>query len=56
MGTGTGLGLSIVDRIVRGFAGHIELTSQPGRGARFAVYIPQYRPEPGGVEGAGRDA
>ena len=56
VGTGTGLGLSIVDRIVRGFAGHIELTSQPGRGARFAVYIPQYRPEPGGVEGAGRAA
>ena len=42
VGMGTGLGLSIVDRIVRGFSGHIELTSQPGRGARFAVNIPQY--------------
>jgi C4-dicarboxylate-specific signal transduction histidine kinase len=56
VGTGTGLGLSIVDRIVRGFAGHIELTSQPGRGARFAVYIPQHRPEQGGAEGVGRGA
>ena len=47
MGTGTGLGLSIVDRIVRGFSGHIELTSRPGRGARFAVYIPQYQTDDG---------
>ena len=47
VGTGTGLGLSIVDRIVRGFSGHIELTSRPGRGARFAVYIPQYQTDDG---------
>ncbi len=41
VGTGMGLGLSIVDRIVRGFSGYIELESEPGKGARFSVYIPQ---------------
>ncbi|ADW18987.1 PAS/PAC sensor signal transduction histidine kinase [Desulfobulbus propionicus DSM 2032] len=46
VGTGTGLGLSIVDRIVRGFSGHIEVESVPGKGACFSVYIPQYRPAP----------
>jgi C4-dicarboxylate-specific signal transduction histidine kinase len=43
VGTGMGLGLSIVDRIVRGFSGHIEVESTPGKGACFSVYIPQYR-------------
>jgi C4-dicarboxylate-specific signal transduction histidine kinase len=42
VGTGMGLGLSIVDRIVRGFSGHIEVESTPGKGACFSVYIPQY--------------
>ena len=42
VGTGTGLGLSIVDRIVRGFAGYIEVESQVGQGACFSVHIPQY--------------
>jgi PAS domain S-box-containing protein len=45
VGTGMGLGLSIVDRIVRGFSGYIEVESQPGKGACFCVYIPQYRQE-----------
>lgn len=43
VGTGMGLGLSIVDRIVRGFSGYIEVESVPGKGASFAVYIPQFR-------------
>ena len=41
VGTGMGLGLSIVERIVRGFSGHIEVASVPGQGACFSVYIPQ---------------
>ncbi len=48
VGTETGLGLSIVDRIVRGFAGYIEVESQVGQGACFTVHIPHYRPGPGG--------
>jgi len=42
VGTGMGLGLSIVDRIIRGFAGYIEVESVPGKGTCFSVYIPQF--------------
>lgn len=42
VGTGMGLGLSIVDRLVRGFAGYIEVESTPGQGSCFSVYIPHY--------------
>ena len=40
---GTGLGLSIVDRIVRRYAGRIEIASTPGKGTRFTVYLPVTR-------------
>ncbi len=53
VGTGTGLGLSIVDRIVRGFAGYIEVESQVGQGACFTVHIPHYRPAPDGNTAGG---
>jgi len=43
VGTGMGLGLSIVERIVRGFGGHIKLNSTVGEGSTFAVFIPEYR-------------
>ncbi|NLX18903.1 MAG: GHKL domain-containing protein [Desulfobulbus sp.] len=43
VGTGTGLGLSIVDRIVRSYSGHIDVESTEGKGACFAVYLPQYQ-------------
>jgi signal transduction histidine kinase len=42
VGIGMGLGLSIVDRIVRGFSGHIEVESSVGKGACFSVFIPQH--------------
>ena len=41
VGIGMGLGLSIVDRIVRGFQGHIKVHSTPGQGTTFTVYLPE---------------
>lgn len=40
-GLGTGLGLSVVYAIVQGSGGHIQVDSKPGRGTRFAVYLPE---------------
>ncbi|MER2562774.1 MAG: ATP-binding protein [Myxococcaceae bacterium] len=40
-GQGTGLGLSICKRIVTEHAGSIRVESEPGRGARFVVTLPE---------------
>jgi PAS domain S-box-containing protein len=37
---GTGLGLTIVHRIIDEHDGHVELTSAPGGGTTFKVYLP----------------
>ncbi|EXJ15558.1 sensor histidine kinase [Imhoffiella purpurea] len=56
-GQGTGLGLSISRDIVHAHGGRIELSSEPGDGARFSVFLPlpteppdedPHRPSPDG--------
>ena len=45
-GHGTGLGLSLARRIVEDHGGHIEVSSQPGVGSRFTVWVPLRKPVP----------
>jgi len=39
-GKGTGLGLSVIHGIIKNHGGDISVSSQPGKGATFTVYLP----------------
>ena len=45
--TGVGLGLSVVSKIVDDHRGSIRVTSEPGKGACFQVFLPQGKTPPG---------
>ncbi len=55
-GEGTGLGLAVVHRIVKSHGGAITLSSTPGEGATFQVYLPRSEQEIATDNGQGAES
>ena len=45
VGNGTGLGLSVSYGLIQEHGGRIEVSSQPGKGTEFQIYLPVNRQE-----------
>lgn len=50
---GTGLGLSLANSIVQSHGGRIEVSSTPGKGSQFKIWLPLHRPRQNRPRGAG---
>ncbi len=48
LGQGTGLGLSVVHGIIQGHRGHMQVTSEPGKGSAFKISLPLLPGPPSG--------
>jgi len=49
VGKGTGMGLAIAYQIIEKHQGKIEVSSEPGKGASFAIVIPIHPQDPGAI-------